>query len=225
MKPRISLAETKLPDGTLLVLQEHDGHHYLLVHGQQITGPATQAVEAELARLACAPFRSARQPKVFIVGLGLGHLVAGVTVALPQKRTTILVAEPLAELPRWHRAHLPASPLNTDSRITLLPEPGPAGLAAHPGSLHAIILHLDSAPLDERNRPWVDDRRWLTHAYDALQAGGLLAIAASRPSRDLTRHLHRAGFVVAEHLTPAVPSAKKTRLQPIWLARKGKAFE
>lgn len=225
MKPRISLAETKLPDGTQLVLQEHDGRHYLLVHGQQITGPATQAVEAELARLACAPFKPARQPKIFVVGLGLGHLLAGVAAALPQKRSTILVAEPLAELAAWHRAHLPASPLNTDPRVILVPEPGPAGLAPHAGSLHAILIHLDSAPLDSANRPWVEDRRWLTQAYDALQAGGLLAIAASRPSRDLTRRLYRAGFVVAEHLTPAVPSAKKTRLQPIWLARKGKAFE
>lgn len=225
MKPRISLASTKLPDGSLLVLQEHDGQHYLLVQGQQISGPATQAVEAELARLACAPFKPARQPKVFIVGLGLGHLLAGVAAALPQKRSSIVVAEPLAELPQWHRSHLPSSPLNTDSRVTLVSDPGPAGLAPYTDSLHAILIHLDSSPLDERNRPWVDDRRWLTQAYDALQAGGLLAIAASRPARDLTRRLHRVGFVVAEHLTPAVPTAKKTRLQPIWLARKGKAFE
>jgi len=30
---------------------------------------------------------------------------------------------------------------------------------------------------------------------------------------------------VSEHLVPVAPNAKKTRLQPIWLARKGKAFE
>ena len=38
-----------------------------------------------------------------------------------------------------------------------------------------------------RNRPWVDDRRWLSAAYEALQAGGLLAIAGSRPVANLTR--------------------------------------
>jgi len=38
----------------------------------------------------------------------------------------------------------------------------------------------------------------------------------------VTRRLCRARFNVAEHLTPAAPNARKTRLLPIWLARKGK---
>ncbi|MEI6656719.1 MAG: hypothetical protein WCP45_18290 [Verrucomicrobiota bacterium] len=225
MKPRTTLATTQFPDGTPLVLQEHDGRHYLLVQGQQIAGPATRGAEEELARLACAPFRPARQPKIFLVGLALGHTLAAVAAALPQKRANFVVAEPLAELPLWHRAHLPASPFNSDGRVTLVLDPGLAGLAQHAGSLHAIIIHLDAAPTGERNRPWVDDRRWLAAAYEALQAGGLLAIAASRPEPNLTRRLQRCGFAVAEHLIPAAPNAKKTRLQPLWLARKGKAFE
>jgi spermidine synthase len=225
MKPRHTLAETQLPDGTQLVLQEHDARHYLLVQGQQIAGPATQGAEEELARLACAPFRPARQPKIFLVGLGLGHALAGVAAALPQKRATFFVAEPLADLAIWHRTHLAASPLNSDPRFTLETDPGPSGLAQHAGTLHAIIIHLDASPTTERNRPWVDERRWLAAAYESLQAGGLLAIAASRPVPTLTRRLQRSGFAVAEHLIPVAPNAKKTRLQPIWLARKGKAFE
>jgi spermidine synthase len=225
MKPRHTLAETKLPDGTSLVLQEHDARHYLIVQGQQIAGPATQPAEEELARLACAPFRPARQPKILLVGLALGHALAAVAAELTQKRANFIVAEPLAELAAWHHKHLPKSPLNHDSRVTLVPDPSPSGLAKHAGSLHAIIIHLDASPTTERNRPWVDDRRWLAAAYEALQAGGLLAIAASRPIPSLTRRLQRCGFAVAEHLIPLAPNAKKTRLQPIWLARKGKAFE
>ena len=225
MKPRIILAETQLADGTALVLQEHDGRHSLLIHGQQIAGPATQGAEAELARLACAPFRPARQPKIFLVGLALGHTLAGVAAALPQKRAMFLVAEPLADLSDWHRAHLPASPLNTDPRVTLQRDPSPSGLIQHAGSLHAILLHIDASPTTESSRPWVDDRRWLAAAYESLQTGGLLAIAASRLLPTLTRRLQRAGFAVSEHLVPVAPNAKKTRLQPIWLARKGKAFE
>jgi spermidine synthase len=219
MKPRITLAETLLADGSALALQEHDGRRYLLVHGQQIAGPATAAVEAELARLACAPFRPARQPKILVIGLGLGHALAAVAATLSQKRATLFVAEPLAELAEWHRQHIPDSPLH-DPRVQL--ETGPGGLGRHQGSLHAIIVHRDGCPLNNRQQPLTDDPRWLAQAYEALLTGGLLAIGASRPAREMTRRLQRVGFSVAEHLTTASPAAKKARLMPIWLARKGK---
>jgi spermidine synthase len=225
MKPRITLAETQLPDGSTLALQEHDGRKSLLIHGQQICGPATRAAEEELARLACAPFRPARQPSLFFIGLGLGHSLATVSAELKQKRGTFIVAEPLAALPEWHRRHLPESPLLTDPRVVLESDCGPSGLIRHAGLLHAILLHLDASPTGPRNRPWVDDRRWVSAAYEALQPGGLLAIAGSRHLTNLTRNLQRSGFEVAEFTVPASPDAKKTRLLPIWLARKGRAAE
>lgn len=225
MKPRITLAETPLPDGSTLSLQEHDGRKSLLIHGQQICGPATRAAEEELARLACAPFRPARQPKLFFVGLGLGHTLAAAAAELKQKRGAFIVAEPLAALPEWHRQHLPESPLLTDPRVVLENDCGPSGLTRQAGMLHAILLHLDASPTGPRNRPWVDERRWLSAAYEALQAGGLLAIAGSRPVANLTRNLQRSGFEVAEFSVPASPDAKKSRFLPIWLARKGRAAE
>lgn len=224
MKPRITLAETTLPDGNILALQEHDERLSLLVHGQQICGPATRAAEEELARLACAPFRPARQPKIWLAGLGLGHTLAAVIKELPQKRGTFIVAEPLAEITEWHRKHIPDSPLQ-DSRITLENDCGPATLNRHSGTLHAILMHLDASPLGPRNRPWVDERRWVSAAYEALQQGGLLAIAGSRHVANLTRRLQGSGFEVAEFTVPSSPNAKKPRFLPIWLARKGKAAD
>ena len=226
MKPRITLATTHLPDGSALALQEHDGRQALLIHGQQICGPATRAAEEELARLACAPFRPARQPKLWLAGLGLGHTLATVLTELRQKRAIITVAEPSADLARWHRQFLPASPLAADDpRVVLETDCGPPALTSRAGVLHAILLHLDASPTGPNNRPWVDDKRWLAAAYEALQAGGLLAIAGSRPVANLTRRLQRAGFEVAEFTVPAAPEAKKSRLSPIWLARKGRRGE
>ena len=223
MKPRITLAATPLPDGSTLTLQEHDGRQALVIHGQQICGPATRAAESELARLACAPFRPARQPKLWIVGLGLGQMLAAATAELRQKRATFIVAEPLAALTDWHRRLLPDSPLLADDpRVVLEDDCGPGALTRRPGVLHAILLHLDASPSGPNNRPWVDDKRWLAAAYEALQTGGLLAIAGSRPVANLTRRLQRAGFEVAEFTVPAAPEAKKSRLLPIWLARKGR---
>lgn len=223
MKPRITLAECPLTDGSMLSLQEHDGRKSLLIHGQQICGPSTRAAEEEMARLACAPFRPARQPKLWFAGLGLGHTLAAAAAELKQKRATFIVAEPLAALPEWHRQHLPESPLLQDPRVKLENDCSPAALIREAGTLHSILLHLDASPSGPGNRPWVDDRRWLSAAYEALQAGGLLAIAGSRPLANLTRRLQRSGFEVAEFQVPASPNAKRSRLQPIWLARKGRS--
>jgi hypothetical protein len=173
-----------------------------------------------LARLACAPFRPARQPKLFFCGLGLGHSLAAAGAELKQKRGSLIVGEPLAALADWHRQHLPASPLVTDPRVILENDCGPAAFIRHAGMLHAILLHLDASPTAPGGRPWVDDRKWLAAAYEALQPGGLLAIASSRPSAQLTRRLQRSGFEVAEFTVPASPNAKRSRMHPLWLARK-----
>ncbi len=222
MKPRITLAETSLPDGSVLALQEHDGRFHLLIHGQQICGPSTLAAENELAFLAAAPFRPARQPKIFLIGLGLGQALAAITKELPQKKGTFIVAEPAPEIIQWNREHLPPGPLVNDSRVSIENDPGTSALARRAGELHAILLHLDAAPLGPRNRPWVDDRSWLAAAYEALQPGGMLAIAGSRSVANLAKRLRQAGFDVAEHTVPVSPNAKRPRLQPIWLARKGR---
>jgi spermidine synthase len=225
MKPRITLAEAQLPDGNTLTLQEHDNRKALIVHGQQICGPATRAAEEELARLACAPFRPARQPKIFFMGLGLGHTIAAVAKELPQKRAQFIVAEPMTAMTEWHRSLIPESPLISDARILLENDCGPSALTRQEGTLHAILMHLDASPTGPRNRTWVDERRWVSAAYESLQQGGLLAIAGSRHVANLTRRLQGSGFEVAEFTVPSSPNAKKPRFLPIWLARKGKAAD
>ena len=159
------------------------------------------------------------------MGLGLGHSLAAAAAELKQKRGTFIVAEPLTDIPGWHRQHIPDSPLLTDSRVVLENDCSAAALARQAGMLHAILLHLDASPTGPRNRPWVDDRRWVSAAYEALQPGGLLAIAGSRMIPNLTRNLQRSGFDVAEFSVPASPDAKKSRFLPIWLARKGRAAD
>lgn len=221
MKPRTIIAETTLPGGAVLALQEHDGRRYLVSDGVQTAGPATRASEREMARLGCAPFRPARQPKILLAGLALGEALAGVTEALPQKRATFIVAEPLDDLVAWHREHFPESPLVTDQRVVRQNDVGIAGLTAHQGTLHAVLLHADTAPPGPDGRPLLDDRRWLTAAYDALQPGGLLVIASSTRFPQIDRTLARAGFKVVESDIEAVPNARRPKRHFLWLARKG----
>jgi len=221
MKPRITLGETTLEDGSPLELQEHDGRRYLIIHGQQICGPATRATDEELAKLAAAPFRPARQPRIWMVGLGLGHMLEAMIRELPQKRAVYTVAESRSALPEWNRKFFPESQLN-DSRVVIESDTSANALNKQSGCLHAILIHLDSAPLAGKGRLYINDKRWLSATYEALQPGGLLAIASTRKLPSLTRNLEREGYEVVEHMVPAVPMAKKTRLVPIWLARKSR---
>ena len=221
MKPRINLAETTLADGTTLVLQEHDERRYLLVEGQQLCGPATRAAEEELARLAAAPFRPARQPRIWLYGIGLGHMLKSIIAELPQKRAVYTIAENRRELLDWNREFFPETPLS-DPRVTIEADTSAGALNLESGCLHAILLHLDSAPMGSRQRLLVNDKKWLSATYEALQPGGLVAIASTRKMPTLTRNLEREGYEVVEHLVPAVAHAKKPRLLPIWLARKSR---
>lgn len=219
MKPRITLAETTLPDGSALLLEEHDGRRSLVVHGQQICGPATRALEEELAKLAAAPFRPARQPKIWLVGIGLGNMLEAIIRELPQKRATYTIAENRPELTGWYEKFFPENVLN-DPRVVLQSDTGPGALNQQSGTLHAILIQLDSAPLGSRQKLLVNDKRWVSATYEGLQPGGLLAIASTQKMPNLTRNLEKEGYEVIEHLVPASVMAKKPRLLPIWLARK-----
>lgn len=225
MKPRITLAETYLTDGTHLVLQEHDGRYQLLAGADEISGPRTRHSEMELGRIACAPFRPVRQPRIWICGLGLGHVLEGVTECLIQKKGHWVVAEPTAELIEWHRRFFPEGPVAKDSRIEWVGDPGPAGLAQEEGALHAVLLHADVAPTGEKARPWCESPRWMDAAARALLPGGLIAIASSREMPSLEKHLRRRGLEVVVHSLVAQPHAKRSRSHYLYLGKKDRLPE
>lgn len=220
MKPRRVIAETTLPDESVLSLQEHDGRHCLVQDGEEVAGPRTRGSEREMARIACAPFRPARQPKIWLAGIGLGEVLSAVREELPQKRATYYVAEPNAALLRWHAEHVADSPLDGDPRVVLRDALDAGDLAAFEGTLHAVLVHADTAPQLERGRMLFEDRRWLAAVHDALQAGGLLAIASSTWRPQLEGALARCGFETVVQEIDANPKARRPRRHPLWLARK-----
>ena len=225
MKPRLTLAEATLPDGTVIGLHEHDGRKYLQQGSVQLAGPVTRASERELGRIACQPFRPARQPMIWITGMGLGEILAGVMETLPQKKATYLIGEPWTMLPEWHRQFLPESPAVTDPRVQIVPRADATAFHEYQEALHAVLIHADTSPLDANGRSLFEDRRWLAAVHGALQPGGLLGIASSRPVPQIERNLARAGFEVVRHEIDASPNARRPRRHFLWLARKGKSGE
>ncbi|MCW1883943.1 hypothetical protein OKA04_04335 [Luteolibacter flavescens] len=223
MKPRITLAETTLPDGTVLGLHEHDGRRYLQHGTNQLAGPVTRVSERELGRIGCAPFKPVRQPKVWIVGMGLGEILAGAMESLLQKRATFHIAEAWPVVVKWHREFISESAALTDSRVEIHSDPGPEGLHAFAGELHAVLIHADTSPLWNKEKGLHENTRWLAAVHGALQPGGLLAVASSRPVPDIERKLSRAGFETVRHEIDATPNARRPRRHFLWLARKGKS--
>lgn len=223
MKPTIVLASTRNADENTLALLEHDGHYYLQLDGTPLQSSFAHGAQSELARLACAPFRPVRQPRLLLAGLGLGFTLATAREALPQRRATFLVAEPCAELPAWHRrflADLHPGQLG-DPRVHLEPKDVAAVLDAQREGLHAILLDAGgTAPL-----PGVTDQSgvpvssFLHRAHSTLKEGGLLAVACSNDSPSLERRLRQAGFDVAHQSVPASHKGKQKRRSSIWLAR------
>ena len=225
MKPRLTLAEATLPDGTVFSLHEHDGLKYLQHGSVQLSGPQTRASERELGRIACAPFKPVRQPLVWITGMGLGEVLAGAMETLPQKRATFLIAEQWPMVKEWHRQFLPDSAALNDSRVRITGDAGASAFHEYDQALHAVLIHADTAPLGAEGRPMFEDRRWLAAVHGALQPGGLLGIASARPVPMIERKLARAGYEVVRHELDASPNARRPRRHFLWLARKGKSSE
>ncbi|MGE9270959.1 MAG: hypothetical protein ACQKBU_09180 [Verrucomicrobiales bacterium] len=221
MKPRVTLEQATLPNGSSVILHEHDGRPYLTVDGVQTAGPATRISESELGALACAPFRPARQPKVWIAGLGVGSTLIGVRSTLLQKRASIHVAEPCPPLAWWLRTHLEDSSFLDDPCLTIGHDISANDLLPRKDTLHAILIHSDTAPLLEGNQTLYENHRWMTAAYDSLQAGGLLAIASASPIPDIKKKLERAGFTPSLYEIDAAPNARRPRTHDLWLALKG----
>ncbi len=219
MKPRTILAQSQLANGEMLELHEHDGRHYLHLHGQQLGGDASRSLEAELAHLGTHPFRPARQPKILVLGLGLGGLLNSLCSTMVQKRARFTVYEPMVDLVAWQKQFFPEASLHRDSRADCTFQLTPSSLARENGTLHAILTHADTCPM-EKGRLIIEDSRWLGAARDALQPGGLIGIVSLRPVPGLFGRWKRAGFEVTEHFIDGNPNARKPRRHPLLLARK-----
>ena len=181
--------------------------------------------EEALGRLAGAPFRPVGQPRLLLAGLGLGFSLAAAREALPQKRARFVVAEPLAELPGWHRTHLgdlhPGQ--MADGRVVVDLRPLHEALDRDPGSLHAILVDLEGGTdltnlLDRQQLP---RPTFLSAALAALKDGGLLAIRSASSGKGFEQRLCRAGLEVTRESAFPTNKGRPRRRSCIWLARKG----
>ena len=98
MKSRTKLATAHAPDGTLVDLFEHDGHHEIRADGRCLMTSRKCFSEQELARLGCVELPP--KPIVLIGGLGIGYTLRATLDLLPANGRVVQV-ELVPEVVEW----------------------------------------------------------------------------------------------------------------------------
>jgi spermidine synthase len=201
VKPNITLAETKTPNGARMTLVEHDGSYCIRVNGQQLMHSSVSSSEIKLGELGCARHRKLNNgTRVLIGGLGLGFTLKSV-LDVVGGNASVHVAELFPEIVTWNRTHLAGlnGKLLADKRVKVLEEDVRTILAkAIRQPFDVIVLDIDNGTTamvkDENNELYSE--RGMQLIYRALKPGGRAAVWSACPDVAIERRLTKAGFKV-----------------------------
>ncbi len=214
MKPNVTLAETKTPDGARLTLVEHDGDFCIRVNGQQLMHSAVTASELQLGTLGCQRHAGKKGTRILIGGLGLGFTLKSVLQSAG-RMDTIHVAELFPEIVEWNRTFLAGlnGKLLDDPRVKVLTADVKAIVHRSARTPYdVIILDIDNGTtamvMTENNELY--SQRGMDAIALALKAGGRAAVWSACPDTSIERRLNKAGFTVQAVPAKLYPSAKRS---------------
>ena len=209
MKVTTTLAECATPDGSPMLLQEHDGQYFLKISGVTLMSTAATASELLMAELGCG-----RGPgRVLIGGLGFGFTLRRVLEMVPPS-AVVVVAELLPQVIEWNRTHL--ADVNgsclADPRVEIHEGDVAEVLSkASGGGFDAILLDVDNGveALVAGGNRHLYGRSGLRRVKEALSSRGRVIFwSAHRDkafARELEKHFRRVECVPAK----SYPQAKK----------------
>jgi spermidine synthase len=211
MKPNITLAETKTPNGARMTLVEHDGQFCIRVNGQQLMHSAVTTSELELGSLGCERLKGKKSsPRVLIGGLGLGFTLKRVLESVGPG-AVVHVAELFPEIVAWNRTHLHRlnGALLADPRVTLFEEDVRAVIhRAARAPYDVIVLDIDNGTTamvsDDNNELY--SLSGIKHIAAALKPDGRAAVWSASPDAPLASRLAKAGL----HVTPVAARVHAT---------------
>jgi spermidine synthase len=191
MKITTTLATCRTPDGATLVLQEHDGQHYLKVGGVQLMSTTASSSEQQMAEIACA--KLPKRPRILIGGLGFGYTLRRVLELCPPD-AIVDVAELLQEVIDWNRGFLMEvnGRFVDDPRVKIHTcDVGELIQNAGKNRYHAILLDVDNSPdpLVQKGNARLYNRGGLQRAKAALHSGGRVVYWSANPDKDFARSL------------------------------------
>jgi len=201
MKPNITLAETKTPNGARMTLVEHDGHYCIRVNGQQLMHSAVSVSEIELGRLGCENHAKKNNgTRVLIGGLGLGFTLKSV-LATVGGNAVVHVSELMPEIVEWNRTFLAG--LNggalADRRVSVLVEDVRAVIrrAAHkPYDVIALDIDNGTTAMVKVENNHLYSERGMQLIAQALKPGGRAVVWSACADVVIERRLAKAGLEV-----------------------------
>jgi spermidine synthase len=194
MKVTTTLATCTAPDGTQLVLQQHDEEYFLKVDGVQLMSTTANLSEQTMAELACAILP--KRPRILIGGLGFGFTLRRVLEICPQD-ATVVVAELLPEIAAWNREFL--YQVNghclDDKRVVL--RMGDVNDALHVDAkdrYDAILMDVDNSPdpLVQHSNARLYNRSGIAKVQAALQPKGRVVYWSANQDKAFARLLQKA---------------------------------
>lgn len=217
MKPYTLLRDSEGSDSITFGLYERDGVKYYQVNTQPVASSKESNCEKELARMMARPFRPANQPRVLIVGLGMGCALNAFAEELPQQKASFEVLDLNKEGLNWFNEYLIEDP-ETLMRTTFSVEAVQSFIRSKSDVYHAIFFDPElwracGSKEDLTSKPY------LNSFVNALKMGGLLGVITERSDKIIEGRMERAGLEVSVERLPAVSGGKRQRT--IWLAKKG----
>ncbi len=200
LKPFITLATARTPEGTELTLHSHDGNFFLRANRQPLMGTNASLSERCLAEQACQPLGTNKNSRVLIGGLGFGFSLRRV-LELVSRHSKVHVAELLPEVVKWNHEFLMEvnGKCLDDPRVRVLVEDVFQVMSNAPaGHYDAILLDVDNGPIamvkDGNERLY--EERGFAVIIRALKPGGRVAFWSASQDSAFEKRLTKAGFKV-----------------------------
>ncbi|MCH2372638.1 MAG: hypothetical protein MK538_00535 [Planctomycetes bacterium] len=222
MIPWEVLDTTPIPGGQdELSLLRRGSEFSIRVAREELMNSRAHGSEEALARIACRRIADRSAVSVVVGGLGMGFTLAAALRELSSDAEVVTV-ELLPAVVAWNRgplAELADRPLE-DGRVNVVEGDVAETLYAEKNRFDAILLDVDNGPegFTTWENDWLYSKGGLAAAYEALRAGGVLAVWSAAFEARFTGRLRRTGFRVEDYRVPA--RGDRGPEHTIWIAER-----
>lgn len=225
MKARTEIDTAKTPDGSRMVLYQHDGDYFIAISGQELMSSRQHESELELARLGCKALAGQESPTILIGGLGMGYTLSQ-TLNVLGPQASVMVAELLPAVVNWNNDYLGqlnGHPLK-DKRVFLSTVDVVDLIHRSPRGFDAILLDIDNGPsaMTDSGNQRLYGNDGVRACKRALRKKGCLAVWSAHRSSKYEKLLLDNGLHVKCYRVPAYKGSK-SRSHFIWVASEDKA--